>query len=144
MADLRNDIGAIASNLGATFYFGRKHEVNADGDNLNYPAIILLEPDSGAFTISPTSGGITDTNDTFIQFVTKVDEISQFANYRYPEVEQMKALARSFVYELQRKDIWQAMNAINPWALIVDTYDVNVVGIELNLGRLTNIFPEPC
>lgn len=144
MADLRNDIGAIAISLGANFYYGRRHEVNADGDNFTYPAIILVEPDSGNLRRSDTVGAFRKVNDTFIQFLEKSPEISQGANYRYTDIQAMVELAVQFLYKVDASDIWDDLNQDNPWALQVDLYDANTCGIELNLGKLSNLFPTPC
>lgn len=144
MADIREQIGGIALTVNENFYYGRRHEANALGDNWVYPAIILVEPDSGAFSFSSQAGGLTDSTDLFIQFIDKTPEISQGANYRYEVIQRMKQLAREFIYALEASEKFNPLNAVNPWALLVDMYDVNTAGIELNLGRVTNIFPEPC
>lgn len=124
------------------FYYGRKSEINITGDNAKLPAVILIEPDQFGFNISPT-GAIKDTYNVFIQFVDQVDAIED-ANYRHPTVESMRTLCAEFIRELSEADIFLDFNQNIPGVLVVDMYDVNVAGIEINLAQLTDIQPRPC
>lgn len=143
--NLREQIGSIAQGLSSSpaFYYGRKSEINVQGDNMVLPAVILIEPDQFGFNLSPSTGAIKDTYNVFIQFVDQVDAMED-ANYRHPVVEAMRTLCAEFLRELSDADIFLDLNTNIPGVLVVDTYDVNVAGIEINLANLTDIQPRPC
>lgn len=144
--DLRQQIGAIVMGLtgNPTFVYGRKSEVNVSGDNLSFPAVVLIEPDQFGFNLNQTTGVVRDTYNVFIQFIDVVDPLGEDANYRHPVVEAMRTLCAEFIQELSNADIFQDLNTNIPGVLVVDTYDVNVAGIEINLAQLTDVYPRPC
>jgi hypothetical protein len=125
------------------FAYGRKSEINVQGDNLTFPAVILIEPDQFGFNISASTGAVKDTYNVFIQFVDQVEALED-ANYRHPVVESMRSLCAEFILALSDADIFQDLNTNIPGVLVVDSYDVNVAGIEINLANLTDIQPRPC
>ena len=151
--DLRSQIGAIALQLTYTdkngttrnpnFLYGKKAEINVQGDNARFPAVILIEPDQFGFSIQPTTGAVRDSYNVFIQFVDQVD-MGEDANYRHPVVEDMRTLCAQFLRKLSDTDIFQDLNINIPGILVVDAYDVNVAGIEINLAQLIDIYPRPC
>jgi hypothetical protein len=145
IVNLREQIGSIAMSLTGSpaFYYGRKSEINVQGDDMILPAVILIEPDQFGFSISPYSGAVKDTYNVFIQFVDQVT-MGEDANYRHPVVEAMRTLCAEFILKLSEADIFEDLNTNIPGVLVVDTYDVNVAGIEINLARLTDLSPRPC
>lgn len=143
--DLREQIGVIAMGLTGNpqFVYGRKSEVNIIMDNTGTAAVVLIEPDQFGFNLNTTTGVVRDSYNTFIQFIKQI-EMGEDANYRHPVVEEMRTLCAEFIQKLNEADIFQDLNTNIPGVLVVDTYDVNVAGIEINLAQLTDIYPRPC
>lgn len=143
--DLREQIGVIAMGLTGSpnFIYGRKSDVNISGDNARLPAVVLIEPDQFGFTLNPNTGNIKDTYNVFIQFIDQI-EMGEDTNYRHPTVEAMRTLCAEFILALSQADVFQDLNTNIPGVLVVDEYDVNVAGIEINLAQLTDIYPRPC
>lgn len=143
--NLREQIGSIALDLTGSpnFVYGRKSEINISGDNAVFPAVILIEPDQFGFNLNPTTGAVRDSYNVFIQFVDQVD-MGEDANYRHPVVENMRTLCAEFLQKLSASEIFQDVNPNVPGVLVVDAYDVNVAGIEINLTQLTDIQPRSC
>lgn len=143
--NLREQIGLIVSELPGVpnFVYGRKSEINISGDNAQFPAVVLIEPDQMGFNLDATTGGLKDTYNVFIQFIDQI-EMGEDANYRHPVVEDMRTLAGTFIRRLSAADIFKDLNVNIPGILVVDTYDVNVAGIEINLAQLTDIYNRPC
>ena len=143
--NLREQIGSIVLGLtgNPNFMYGRKSEINIQGDNSRFPAVILIEPDQFGFNLNAATGTVRDTYNVFIQFVDQIDAIED-ANYRHPTVESMRTLCAEFLQELSAADIFNDLNTNIPGVLVVDSYDVNVAGIEINLASLTDIQPRPC
>lgn len=143
--NLREQIGTIAMALtgNPTFVYGRKSEINCSGDNFEFPAVVLIEPDQFGFSLNPNTGNVKDTYNVFIQFIDKIVP-GEDANYRHPVVEAMRTLCAEFILKLSEADIFLDINANIPGVLVVDEYDVNVAGIEINIAQLTDIYPRPC
>lgn len=130
-------ISQIALTLSPNFYYGRKSDINIKGDNSAFPAIILIEPDDIGFTFNTGSGNIRDVDSVFIQFVDKV-EMGQQAGERLSTIQAMRILAAQFVDQVVNHHDIKLMTATAQefyvrGTLIVDYYDVNVAGIEINL-----------
>lgn len=144
--DLREQIGVIVMGLTGSpqFVYARKSEANVILDNSASTAVILIEPDQFGFNIDPTTGMVRDAYNVFIQFVKVVDPMDEDANYRHPVVEEMRTLCAEFLQKLSQADIFRDLNPNIPGVLIVDEYDLNVAGIEINLAQLTDIYPRPC
>lgn len=143
---LKSDIAEIVATLPGTpaFRYSRRSEENINGDNAPYPAVILIEPDQGGFNIQGMSGLARDRNNTFIQFLDKTVMGDQALD-RETVVDAMKTLAVQFIQALNNSNKWQdiAETGYN-WVLLVDYYDVNTAGIELNISQLINREPRPC
>ncbi len=129
--------------LGFSFYYGRRSEANDAGDTLQFPAIILVEPDTGGLSRDPNMGRIKQARDIFIQFMDIIP-MGEDANERHPAVMAMGDAAAKFVQALERTDLFQDLPSYLPMYLKVDTYDVNVAGWELNIPRLTPLTATPC
>lgn len=145
--NLRDQIGSIAMGLTGNplFVYGRKSEVNVIMDNApKQTAVVLIEPDQFGFNVNPVNGVVRDTYNVFIQFIKVVDPMGEDANYRHPVVEEMRTLCAEFLQALSQTDLFQDLNPNIPGVLVVDAYDLNVAGIEINLAQLTDIYPRPC
>lgn len=143
--DFKTVVKDIVENKmeGFTFYYGRRSEANYAGDALTFPAVVLVEPDTGGLSRDPNMGRIHQSRDLFIQFLDKVP-MGEHAEERHPVVMAMSAAAADFVQELDRSDIFRDLPSYLPMFLIVDRYDVNAAGWELNIPRLTPNAPGPC
>lgn len=125
-----------------TFQYGRKMDNNINADNDTFPAVYLIEPDMPGFRVKQVDGNVADRWNVFIQFLTLMaPEMGQQAAYREAAVEQMRTLAAQFLYRLSKSDYFEDITETIPAVLLVDYYDVNVTGIEINLASLTALQP---
>lgn len=144
--NLKSQIQSIVSQLpgSPSFYYGREHEANVEVDNIQFPVVVLIEPDQMGFNLNTTNGNVRDTYNIFIQFIDRMEDISQDANYRNTTVEAMRTLAAKFLQLLSNSDLFADVNPNVNGVLLVDYYDANSQGIEINLTQLTDIYPRPC
>lgn len=142
--NLKSKIQTIVSSLGVAFRYGTKYDENINADGGVFPAIILLEPDNGGFNLAPVGGLIRDQDNVFLQFIDII-RMGEQAGYREPDIEDMKSLAVRFINALNATNYFQDIPiTAMKWVKIVDVYDANVVGIELNIPLLTDMQPRPC
>lgn len=127
-----------------SFYYGREHEANVFADDVKFPLVVLIEPDQMGFNVNTTTGTIRDTYNVFIQFIDRKEDISQDANYRHETVEAMRTMAADFLRLLSNSDYFFDVNPNVNGVLLVDYYDANTQGIEINLTQLTDIYTRPC
>jgi hypothetical protein len=129
---------------GISFHYGRKFDINIQGDNKCFPAMILIEPDDIGFTVDMNNGNIKQYDTVFIQFVDIVPMAEQ-ASDREDVVNSMRMVAADFVNRVINSKTLAVQSAggiVNVrGTLIVDEYDVNVAGIEINLP-LSLVYPE--
>jgi len=152
--NIRDKIGNLALNLDgvASFNYARKSEQNVSADDLCFPNILFIEPDSFGFIPSIVSGTLKSYTNIFIQFTTRMpysndehkDEIGRDANYRNAMIEEMKTLAAEFVQLILRDEAFE--NVVNdmPMIPVIEAYDANVFGVELQIPKLIHAFPLPC
>lgn len=142
--DLREIVQNIVSELSTapSFLYGRKSEINYSADNVAQTFVALIEPETGAFQRS-SIGTLRDAYDTFIQFVGQIDP-GEHADYRHPMIQQQMSIAKEFIRALDRSDYFLDLNANIPFVIIVDNYDLNVAGVEINLARLASLQPLDC
>lgn len=150
--NIRDKIGSIALSLVDSYSYARKSEQNVNADDLIFPNILFIEPDSFGFTPSLISGNLKSYTNIFIQFTTRMpeqncsvkDEIGRDANYRNAMIEEMKKLASKFVQKILADDDFE--NVVNdmPMIPIIEAYDANVFGVELQIPKLIHTFPLPC
>ena len=151
--NIRDKIGSIVATLdGVSFNYARKSEHNVDADNIAFPNALFIEPDSFGFTPSIVSGNLKEYTNIFIQFTTRMpnqddpvkDEIGRDANYRNAMIEEMRDLARQFVQIILSDEDFE--NIINdmPMIPVIEAYDANVFGVELQIPKLIHTFPLPC
>lgn len=147
--DLRAEISNLVAQLSTEpgFLYGRKSEINIQGDDAillqTVGCVALIEPDQLGFTLDPVTGGLRDNYNTFIQFIIQNDTGEQ-ANYRHPYVQRMRNMAAEFIGLLNDSELFDALNTNIPGYLVVDAYDFNVCGIEINLTQLTDLQPRLC
>jgi len=139
-------IREIALTITDNFYYGRKSDINIQADDFAFPAICLIEPDEIGFTVDTNVGNINDWDNVFIQFINK-REMGNQASDRITAVNEQRDVAALFVDKvINHPDIsvqLQGSKLKVPGVLIVDTYDANVVGIEINLV-LSLTYPRGC
>ncbi len=125
------------------FAYGRKYDQNINADNQSFPVVCLIEPDMPGFRVKALDGNVADRYNLFIQFLDKAGEgeIGQQASYREATVEAMRTLAAQFLYRLSASDYFEDITETVQAVLLVDVYDVNVTGIEINLPNLTALQP---
>lgn len=127
------------------FRYGRKADENINADNGAFPAIVLIEPDQFAFRVAPMNGSIYDRNNIFLQFLDKTPVgMGEQANNRKATIEAMKVLCVEFLRELNASNLFSSFNENVPGVPIIDYYDANVCGIEINIAQLTDTQPRPC
>lgn len=132
----------VAKMPGFTFYYGRRSEANYGLEEMQFPAVVLVESDTGAFNLNNT-GRVKETTDLFVQFLDLVT-MGEHANERHPKVVAMKSAASVFIQILDNEELYDQLPTNMPWFLLVDKYDVNACGIELNIPRIMPLFAEPC
>ncbi len=141
--NLRTQIESIASQLpNVAFRYGRRYDENINGDNESYPAIVLLEPDQFGFRVSTSNGQMYDRYNIFIQFIKNGVEVGEQASARESIVEEMRSLAAQFIVKLNSANIFKDIPENIPGVLIVEAYDANVCGIEINISNLTDTQPR--
>ncbi len=148
MPTIHDRIQYLATQLTPNFYYGRKSDINIQADNFAFPAICLIEPDDIGFVFDTLTGNIKDTDNCFIQFID-IHEMGNQAPDRLTAINTMRGLAAQFVNLVANDDGVDSIEFVTQngvinvrGTLIVDGYDANVVGIEINLPlRLT--YPLP-
>lgn len=123
------------------FRYGRKSDENINADSGTFPAVVLIEPDQFGFTVDPQSGQVRERANVFIQFIT-LCEMGDQAEARYDSLQLMRKYAAEFIFRLNATNLFQDLAVNYPAVAIVDTYDANVCGVEINLGNLTSTQPE--
>lgn len=126
------------------FYYGRKFDMNIIADGATFPAVVLLEPDQFGFRVSAGTGQVFDSYNLFFQFLaTTPVGLGEQANNREATIEQMRALAGLFIYRLNESNLFSGFNERVGGVVIVDYFDANVCGIEINITNLTDVQPRP-
>lgn len=132
---IKERIQELVLTFSPNFYYGRKSDINIQGDNASFPAIILIEPDEIGFSVSTDYGTIKDTETCFVQFVDIVT-MGEQAIDRVQVINDMRLLAATFVNSILSDPIIELQQAGTigiKGVLVVDKYDVNVAGIEIQL-----------
>lgn len=150
--NIRDKIGSIALTLVDSYSYARKSEQNINADRIVFPNILFIEPDSFGFTPSLVSGNLRSYTNIFVQFTTRMpdqedpvkDEIGRDANYRNAMIEEMRTLAAQFVQKILRDDDFENFVNDMPMIPVIEAYDANVFGVELQIPKLIHTFPLPC
>lgn len=142
--NLKDHIGLIVTNqLGVAYRYLRKSEENVAGDYSDYPAIVFIEPDQGGWA-NNQQGTIKRFTNCFFQFIVDYKDMGDNATQRDDKIESMKVLAERFINRIINDDDFEVNVADFNFITIVEKYDSNVVGIELNIPKLIYTQPTPC
>lgn len=150
--NLKDRIGNLVLSLKAIidgeetavgYRYLRKSEENVKGDYSAYPAIVFIEPDQGGWT-NNQQGTFKRFTNCFFQFITIYPEMGDDATQRDGYIESMKGLAERFIYQIINSEDFEVNISDFNFVTIVEKYDSNVVGIELNIPKLIYTQPTPC
>jgi hypothetical protein len=138
---IKDHIQSIVTGLGANFGYGRRADNNIQGDNDEFPMVYLIEPDEVGFLID-AAGGVYDSGNYFVQFLTQI-EMGDQAKNRVTPLQAMYDLAAQFVMGvIGHHDI--AVSGTNIKGIVlVDYLDVNATGVEISL-QLSLTYPRQC
>lgn len=152
--NIRDKIGSIVATLdGVSFKYARKSEYNISADDIVFPNALFIEPDSFGLSVSGGQfGTLKPYTNIFIQFVTRMpnqeeptkDEIGRDANYRNAMIEEMKDLAKQFIYKVMNDDDFETIVNDIQMIPVIEAYDANCFGVEVNIAKLIHAFPLPC
>lgn len=120
------------------FLYSRKSEQNAN-DDIDYSngLINLLEIDQPGFAYNSTNGNLRRRYPCFIQFVKKLEPDTTAAD-RDSTIEEMMLLVAAFIIKIDKGDLFDKLQPVIPGQAIVNYYDSNVVGAEINLILIPN------
>lgn len=138
-------IQAIAAqvNPSGSYQYGRNTDFNINGDGTASPVILCIEPDQQFLNLSTLTGNIYDGYNLFIRFLTLRPTIAEQAPDRVQAIADMKLLAASFISQLSNDDNFQDIPSRIPIIEVIDAYDGNYCGVEINLQNLQLINPVP-
>ena len=132
-------------NPAPAFRYGREQDENVNADDAPFPAVVLIEPDQFGFRVAAQNGSVYDRNNIFIQFLDKTPVgMGEQANNRKSTIEAMKVKAVQFLRILSQSNLFSAFGENVAGVPIIDYYDANVCGIEINIAQLTDTQPRPC
>lgn len=155
--NIRDKIGSLIAAMSTveepiSFAYARKSEYNITADDLVFPNALFIEPDSFGWVVSPSNGTLKPYTNIFVQFVTRMpdqefptkDEIGRDANYRNGMIEEMKAKAEQFIYLIMNDEAFENVSNDIPAIPVIEAYDANTFGVEINIAKLIHTFPLPC
>lgn len=141
--NLKDRIGTIVLSLGVTYQYLRKSEENVSADNHSFPAIVFIEPDQGGWK-NNQQGTIKRFTNCFFQFITLYEDMGDNATQRDGSIEEMKILAERFIQRIISSDDFEVVTTDINFVTIIEKYDANVVGVEINIPKLIYTEPTPC
>lgn len=159
--DFKQKINLMVDDLTGAPYFNyaRKSEANiifddepntdGTGEDRSIPiedrktAVLLIEPDSFGWINDPVTGEINEYYDVHIQFVQQF-EMGLMADMREPVIKYLKGLAKEFIYSMLNDEAFELYTTNIPAVPIIDYYDANLVGVEINIARLVIKDAEIC
>lgn len=141
--NLKDRIGTIALSLGVAYQYLRKSEENVSADDHAFPAIVFIEPDQGGWT-NNQQGTIKRFTNCFFQFITLYEDMGDNATQRDGSIEDMKVLAERFIQRIISSDDFEVVTTDINFVTIIEKYDANVVGVEINIPKLIYTQPTPC
>jgi len=142
--NLKDRIGLIVvDQLNVAYRYLRKSEENIAGDSSAYPAIVFIEPDQGGW-VNNAQGTRKRFTNCFFQFLKIYPEMGDNASQRDDDIEEMKILAERFFNQIDRTDDFEMITTDFQFVTIIERYDVNTVGIEVNIPKLIYTYPTPC
>lgn len=131
------------------FYYGRNYDINIQADNNEFPAIVMIEPDTLGFYFNTVAGTVKKSSQVFIRFLNMLPEgidIAEQAEARLPVIDAMTDLAAQFVNAVMNDD---DLELVVPNAgdfriqavTVIDAYDAHLCGVEIQLP-LRLVYPE--
>lgn len=133
-------IQAIVTELfeGAHYEYGRNADFNITGDNTPSPAVLCIEPDQQFLNMSALTGNVGDGYNLFIRFLQLIPTIGigDAAASRVQAITDQKLNAAKFISQLSEDDLFLDLNATIPIVTIIEAYDGNWFGVEINLRNL--------
>lgn len=116
------------------FAYSGKYEHNVDGDDQDYSSglVNVLEIEQFGFKRNRFTGTTRQRYPLFIEFVVKADQ-ELTATQRNFYIEDMKELAAEYIELLDRSGLFEELPEVIDGIQVVNRYDVNTVGVELNL-----------
>ncbi|WP_207425989.1 hypothetical protein [Pedobacter sp. SYSU D00535] len=139
--NLVNAIQSIVATLTGEphFTYQGKFEHNVKGDDKDYSTanVNLLELEQIGFKKNSSAGGLRDRFPIFIEFVKQVDQ-NLTAEERRPVIEEMRLLAAEFILAVDESDLFEELPETISGVVVIDRYDVNVAGVEINLVLIAN------
>lgn len=134
---------AILTNPAATFQYARNTEFNIIGDDVQSPVILAIEPDQGFLNLSNVTGTVGDGYNLFIRFLELIPQIgiAEQAPTRDAAIQRQKEQAAKFIYTLSSEDKFKELTSPIPYVRVIEAYDGNWFGVEINLRNLEFIEP---
>lgn len=143
---IKTEVQRIAETFG-TFYYGRNHDINIQADNNEWPAIVMIEPDTVGFTLTGV-GTMMRRATVFIRFLNMLPEgtdIAEQANDRLDTIDEMNLLAANFVQAVASDDQLEIITTTTQIQIqgitVIDAYDAHLCGVEIQLP-LRLVYPE--
>ena len=144
---LKDKIGSMVAALAGppSYTYARKSEQNviADDRQPDVPDVLFIEPDQFGWRTS-ANGTLREWTNVFMQFTIRYPDIGDFAEHRLDAIEDMKALAASFIRMAMEDSDFDLLTGDIPGVIVVEAYDASVVGVEINLAKLIYTDPLPC
>lgn len=143
MTSISQYIQTIAADVlpSYSYVYGRQNDVNIEGDNQPSPMVACIYPDQQFLNLSGLTGNTYDGYNLFIRFVEKLDNIAEQSPYYDAAVNRQKLAAANFIYRLSTDDIFQDLRTPIPIVAVIEAYDGNWFGVEINLINLQTIYP---
>lgn len=126
------------------YVYGRLQDFNIEGDNRPSPAVHIIEPDQEFLNVS-SSGYANDGYNLFIRFVQLIPEIgiAEQAITREEAIYNQKVAAAAYISALNDSDIFKEIPNPIRAVRVIEAYDGNWFGVEVNLTNLVTLQPLP-
>ncbi len=138
-------IQAIVTELfpTASYQYGRNTDFNINGDNTSSPVVLCIEPDQQYINLNPVSGNVYDGYNLFLRFLQLIPnmDIAEQAPTRVSAIALQKLNAATFIAQLSQDDKFIDLPNIIPVIPVIEAYDGNWFGVEINLKNLQTIKP---
>lgn len=127
----------------ATFQYGRNTDFNINGDDVASPAVLVIEPDQQYLNLNATSGNVYDGYNLFMRFLQLIPQIgtAEQAPTRVAAITAQKANAALFLSQLSEDDNFIDIPAQTPLIPVIEAYDGNWFGVEINIRNLQVLRP---
>lgn len=131
----------------AHYEYGRNVDFNINGDDVPSDVVLCIEPDQQFLNLSPLVGTITDGYNLFIRFIQLIPniDIAEQAPTRVTAIDTQKKNAAQFIMDLSNDDLFKDLATPIQVVSVIEAYDGNWFGVEVNLKNLETIEPlEVC